>query len=418
MKKISLAALALLLASALSVPAAAATAPLHDVAVGQMKFQMELPKDIAKTDFFTKTYAKVFENGAVSDYEMLGTPFLHDGKTYVPVRDVAEAFGIEVEYKAADRFVALRSNDRALFIPPEAMNVGSAFQRPGISSAYEAAAYKNGAAFNIASSSGTNKPTCSYLLFNDRSYVPLRAILEFFDFGVSYDSLLKTIAVDGTKAHGGMAASSFSKEQEAIIGAVSSYDAAKSLLYEELAGSALEFYGSALSSASRVKETAVNVAALDASKSSAAKITNAAEVSNKYYLTTDDGVAYEATYSRTLYGENGAVYPIVSGHSGIIDKVLASGEKEWVDMWATGLSHPFLWVGDTVFSGSNKYKEMAASKLSETALTETFLITMLDGVELEVEVEIEKSSGKLCRYSEKNPGGTGFQPYRSWLARY
>ena len=44
---------------------------------------------------------------------------------------------------------------------------------------------------------------------------------------------------------------------------------------------------------------------------------------------------------------------------------------------------------------------MEIAKHSETVKTETMRVTMIDGLEVEIEVEIDKISGKLCRYAEK-----------------
>lgn len=385
----------------------------------QVKLQMALPKDISVTGFSEKTYVKLQEGGVSSNVELTGVPFLYKNQAYVPVRDIVEAFNIRVEYNETDRFVVLRSDSHTIFIPSRLMNVGMGFSKPPL---YRAAMYKGDKAFRQEEAAGEPLLGCSYLTFNDRSYVPMRDLVEFFDFDVYYDEKQKTIAIEGTRMTHSEAKTLFSEDQEKIISAFASYDGATHLSYENITGmsfiGANDYGGGDVVSAVQTRET---------DPDAAGKLI-------RYSLTASDGEKYETRYWNGNLQIEGKTYPIDTGKAGSVARMLPSGEKAYLNMRGTGLHHPLivLDVGGTLLSGCNKYKEMDISKLGETATTETYLITMLDNVEIDVEVEIDKATGKLCRYKEaadsKPPyyeeTAQGFyelhkpSPGKAWTVRY
>ena len=361
-------------------------------AVNKITFQMGLPKDIIATDFSENSSAIIQQNGKSSELELRGVPFLYKDRTYVPVRDVAEALGLHVEYNDKDRFVTLRSGRSAMFIAPEMINIGHFYRYHEISYAYETVSYSDGKMNPVAKREDSSRPSFAYILIDDRSYVPLRAVMEFLGFSVYYDDASKSIVAEGVPLPRSQNEKIFSDEQERLIGAFTGYESARILHYRNAEG----IYTINISTVVQTKSFRVD----------------SGEVLSRYAITTEEGEEYESMNGIRLAEANSRFYPIYNGDMGNVVKLLPSGERKQVDKYGIPL-HPLLGIGETFLSGSNKYKEMEITKLSETEKTETMIVTMIDGLEVSIEVEIDKSSGKLCRYTEKMASRL-----KSWEVQY
>ena len=336
------------------------------------------------------TSAKIYENGDVREYEMLSMPFLYQDKTYLPVRDIAEAFGIEIAYQDDDRFVALRSESCMLFIPPDMTYIGGAYRYGEISSASDMVAYKDG---KMVPSEKLWRDRRTYILIHNRSRAPLRDIVELFGFNVVYDDESRTITIEGERAKHSKGEPFFSDEQEKLIRAMRSYEAAKCMALYDILGIPEYFErGSGI----QTRGTGY--------RSSGCKI-----------MTLEGVVFASSSAALSWFPDMYSQYPIMVGSRGHAGKTLPTGEYEGIlhDDF-TSSNHPLVGIGETFFSGSNKYKEMEIAKLSETEKAETLIVTMIDGLEVAIEVEIDKISGKLCRYTEKMEAGRS----KTWSVNY
>jgi hypothetical protein len=319
----------------------------------------------------------------VSGYEMNGVPFLFENRTYVPVRDIAEAFDIHVDFNAQDRFVILRSADRTMFIPPE-LSYGATYHfYPNISSPVEAVMYHGNEmskeVYLFKRRLDNLKERSTHIIINDRSYVPLRLIMDFFNFTVSHDETTNMVSVEGVTEIQPVG-NIFSNEQEKIINAFASFESAKFILYR---GLDLGYPRGA--SANHTREISLSDGI----------------IANLYHISSSDGVTYETEKNHHLLDINGYVYPITEGGTTVKgSKILPSGETASIISHGANIEQLVLNIGDTLLSGSNKYKEMTVIKSSESDATETFLVSMIDGAEVHAEVEIDKNSGKLYHYSQ------------------
>lgn len=104
-----------------------------------------------------------------------GTPFIdNNNRTLVPLRGVLEAFGAEVSWDDGNRTAAVEKNGTVVQVP-----IGQAY------------IFVNGV---------PKENDTSAVIKNDRTYLPIRAVLEAFGANVAWDDANKTVLVgtDGT----------------------------------------------------------------------------------------------------------------------------------------------------------------------------------------------------------------------------
>lgn len=99
------------------------------------------------------------------------SPFIHKDRTLVPLRQVAEALGLDIQWKAQERQVLIKINDKDYIFFP-----GEAYYRAGDA--------------KVAMDTET-------MIRNDRTFLPLRVIAEAMGKPVSWDQTTYT-AIIGT----------------------------------------------------------------------------------------------------------------------------------------------------------------------------------------------------------------------------
>ena len=172
-----------------------------------LKLQLTLPKDISDTDFGKNEPFLGKLNGTPISFT--GIPFLKDGTTYVPVRDIANSFGLGIEYDNNDRHIKLSSVDKSIVISPmNSLTVG-------------------GSVIIEADKKVQNEQ--KYMLINSRSYLPLRYILEAFSYSVDFDSVSKGITITGRPSVVGASETYVSPDQKTLIAVLANYEGAKSV---------------------------------------------------------------------------------------------------------------------------------------------------------------------------------------------
>ncbi|MGN0182338.1 MAG: copper amine oxidase N-terminal domain-containing protein [Candidatus Ornithomonoglobus sp.] len=112
-------------------------------------------------------------NGKKMSFER--APFIADGNTLVPMRDIFEALGANVEWDASDRRINSKKGEKSI-----GLQIGS----------YDMYIY--GEAETDARLVKLEK---SPIIIDDFTYVPLRAVAEAFDAQVDWDAAAKTVSI-------------------------------------------------------------------------------------------------------------------------------------------------------------------------------------------------------------------------------
>ncbi|NYB75652.1 copper amine oxidase N-terminal domain-containing protein [Sedimentibacter hydroxybenzoicus DSM 7310] len=173
---------------------------------------MSLPKDYSLTDFNSDYSVKI--NG--KDYVIKGSPFLYRNLTYIPIRDVSEIFNIYVTFNEADRTVLLASEEKEIIISPNMSIYGDMGTSGALIKTVDHTAIE---------------PEASFMLINDRSYVPIRFITETFGFSVDYNDVNKQIAIKG-ESQTPRTNSFYTEEQQMVIDAVAAYESNMSIQFK------------------------------------------------------------------------------------------------------------------------------------------------------------------------------------------
>lgn len=142
------------------------------------EYQMNEPKTTYQ-EYLNYDGVKVFVNGRYVDFDNdLGYPVGKNGRNYVPVRVVAETFGAKVTWdKWEQKVIICKGKERIeLFVGSNKI-------------VYISDATKMDA--KEVTSTIDAKP----FFHNDRTYVPIRAIFEYFGCDVKWDGNTKTITV-------------------------------------------------------------------------------------------------------------------------------------------------------------------------------------------------------------------------------
>ncbi|ABR50164.1 copper amine oxidase domain protein [Alkaliphilus metalliredigens QYMF] len=175
----------------------------YGISATSIKLNMKLPKAFHETNFDSDYHVNINKN----DYVIKGSPFVFQDYTYIPVGDIAKIFHLNVNYNELDKSVLLSDNEKEIIITPKIH----------LYNEYGGAMIKSGNETVI-------KPGVDYILVNDRSYVPLRFITETFGFIVEYENNSKQIIIVGDRSST-IGVNNFSDEQQAIIDAISEYEA-------------------------------------------------------------------------------------------------------------------------------------------------------------------------------------------------
>lgn len=117
-------------------------------------------------------FDSVFSN--VADFKFDTPPIIKDGRTLVPIRAVTEGFGADVNYKDSTRTVTITKDGVTI-----SFAVGSND------------ATVNGSAVSLDTQAD---------ITNNRTYVPLRFVLEALKLDVQWDAKTRTIEIDDPAA--------------------------------------------------------------------------------------------------------------------------------------------------------------------------------------------------------------------------
>ena len=100
-------------------------------------------------------------------------PFIDaNDRTMVPLRAVADAMGLDVNWDAAAREASFTGSGKTIYFP-----IGSTNAR--------------------TSSGGTVKMDTAAVIVNDRTYAPIRYLAEYFGYTVGWDAATRTVTITG-----------------------------------------------------------------------------------------------------------------------------------------------------------------------------------------------------------------------------
>lgn len=316
-----------------------------------IKLNMHLSKAFHETNFDLDYHVSVNEK----DYIIKGSPFIFQDYTYLPVRDIAEIFHINVDYNELDRTVLLSGNGKEIIITP----------RIYLYDEYRGAIIK------------TDKETIinqevDYILVNNRSYVPLRFIAEAFDFTVEYENINKQITISGDRPSY-IGANHLSDEQQAIRDAISKYEAESMLSVK----GTVDYFGENKHIEAKIKrENKTNC------------IIETLEVKE------NNEKQYKGIYTIEK-----------TGTSVKVTEVLSNGLEEIINLSPFAGRHPYVEFSKFKLCGLNKYRNMIIEKERETDQIVTYKITDIDGEKLDIFVSIQKNTGSLIQYTEITNSG-------------
>lgn len=311
-----------------------------------VELNMQLPKAFHETNFDSDYYVSVNRN----DYAIKGSSFIFQDYTYIPVRDIAEIFHINVSYNELDRAILLSDNEKEIIITPKIY----------LYDEYGGAMIKNGNETVI-------NQGVDYILVNNRSYVPLQFIIEAFGFAVEYENSNKQITIVGDYPSN-IGANHFSNEQQAIIDAISEYEA-KSMLSVK---GTVDYFGENKHIEANIKRENVNNC-----------IVETLEVKE------NNEKQYKGIYK---VGETGTSVKVT--------EIFSNGLDEIINLSPFAGRHPYVEFAKFKLCGLNKYRNMIIEKDRETGQIVTYKITDIDGEKLGIFVSIQKSSGSLVHYME------------------
>jgi hypothetical protein len=314
---------------------------------------LPLPGTLAEADFSTPGNAFLEINGIQQPYPLRGTPFLYDnGKTYIPARDVADAFGLSVFYNPDDRYVRLSSGNQDFIIGPAA--------HP-FSDAYMWAAFSNGKETAVGSS--------GYVTRNNISYVPLRVVMEYFGFRVDYTAESGQITISGNLRT--PARTDFFEEinSDAVTRAFADYEGAPSV---HLSGTYVSFGGP------QKLEVTMNTAQTE----------SATDIS--YDIRINDKQRYTAHASGTV---NANAASVLRSSDAPFPKGVVPGPA----------GHPYSRIGTSSHSGIGKYRVRAADHIlvESTDTADRYQISReISGAGAVIFIEyaeISRTTGKLTK---------------------
>ena len=102
------------------------------------------------------------------------SPFIDtNSRTMVPLRAVAEALGLTVEWDGAKREAIFTDGTKTIYFP-----IGSSTARTG--------------------DGGTVQMDTAAVIVNDRTYAPIRYLAEYFGFTIGWDGTSRTVMIQGT----------------------------------------------------------------------------------------------------------------------------------------------------------------------------------------------------------------------------
>ena len=313
-----------------------------------LKLQLTLPKDISDTDFGKNEPFLGKLNGTPISFT--GIPFLKDGTTYVPVRDIANSFGLGIEYDNNDRHIKLSSVDKSIVISPmNSLTVG-------------------GSVIIEADKKVQNEQ--KYMLINSRSYLPLRYILEAFSYSVDFDSVSKGITITGRPSVVGASETYVSPDQKTLIAVLANYEGAKSV---------------AVSGKIKVLNTIETIEANITRNITLDEIQESTQIrsgTSQYRTDRTMGAWFSLAYS--------------------LKEINKDGTERQINLIGWGSNHPYFYLGDTGLSGIIKYTKLKIADIGMTDGTKVMKVTFPEDSTKTIEIGIEPSTNKMKTLKFKN----------------
>lgn len=303
-----------------------------------------LPKNISETNFVNSSTYQGELNG--NKINFTGVPFLKDNVSYVPVRDIANAFQVGIEYNTGDRHVKLLTSDRIITLSP-----ANSFSSHGSA---------------IIKSEGTILSDQQYLLVNNRSYLPLRFIMENLGYTVNYN--LNKITIKGTTSVPAKEEQFFSAHQKFIIEALSGYEGAIKI---SLTGK-VEIDNQLQPFQSELTRIFSN------------------EISETYNIS----IGNSKFQAERNYYQSGTI------GSGLYE-VLNDNTKKPISLTGYGTMHPYHHLGELELSGIQKYLDLDIKDTGETNGIRNFIVKIKGDNTKLFEVGIDKTTKKLKTFVSK-----------------
>lgn len=331
----------------------------------KISIRMDLPYDFhAAEPVGTQT---VTVNGAPR--QLNGAPFVLDGVTYMPIRDLADLLQVEVQYNNLDHTVFLHGMNKDIWIM-------AAVDRFG-----DQALIKSRGQDSIVENVG-------YIMREDRSYAPLRFVAETLGCKVLYDSEHKEIVMEGTgneeKGYPGkIGESPFSDEQKQVIEAIGKYETAPQV---QLKGTRFDTKTEMIFQRSWGENNINRLKII--TEEFADEILNGIRTTK---ITMLDELGRNKNSSEGL-----AVYHLNP-----------DGTWEFSTPYQYGGHHPFFNLGELQVCGLNKYRNMEVKRV-ETANQDTVKYqihfskkTRQDTIKtVEMTLTIDQATGRLIHYSD------------------
>ncbi len=328
------------------------TFKLTSYASEQSELSFSLPNDISNTDFNSSEEYIASKNGMKTSF--LGKPFLKNNACYIPIRDLANAFNVNISYTPDDRIVILSKNNKMIIISPERI-----FEKKGT-----VIISKNSNKNDYLSSEQT------YILKNNRSYVPLRFVMETLDYNVDYDDKNKIIRISNKTNEKIEDNIILSEEQNLIITSIAKFENEKEI---HLSGST-----SLLGEEQKIQ-------------ADISKFNKNNSMLENIKIIADDGE----------YFANKEMFPNDSAITYSLARITDSGLKEPISLKIWASNHPYFHLLNTGISGIEKYKINDIKKLAFDGKIQKFSISSLNTDEF-IEIGIDIEEKRLVTYTYKS----------------
>lgn len=338
-------------------------------------FSFSLPKAVTEVDFQNeKTVGIVKKNGIEKDYQMVGTAFLFKNTTYVPVRDIANVFGTDINYHEKDKIVELNGFGKKVIISVAGISpssYGYDSNEPGTSGTL---VYENDGASRLYEG-------VVYFNVNDRAYLPLRSVLEIFDFQVNYDHERKLITICGETLHANKNIEVFDEQQQRIIRAFAELDEAASIKYR----------GNWSENAAWPVEAVQQINVYPERKEIRYDVVRLA-----------DKAHFEACLTQSHLNDNGKYYYIPTGGvlKNLFQKNVADGSLNWINLiGGTGGAGTYFDIGNLELMQLGKYQPMIYEIVNENEEFIEYRITKLADKEKDIQFKLDKTTNKVVSYA-------------------
>ena len=123
-------------------------------------------------------------------------PFIDEnGRTLVPLRAVADAMGLDVEWDAANRVAIFSYTESGTYEADWTYNIYDEIRFPIDSTvAYGTYTYTDASGEDVTTEE--IQMDTAAVIVNDRTYAPIRYLAEYFDYAVEWDAETRTASID------------------------------------------------------------------------------------------------------------------------------------------------------------------------------------------------------------------------------